>query len=36
MGFHGGSAAKNPHNAGDTGLILELGRSPEEENGYPL
>ena len=25
-----------PANAGDAGLILGLGRSPEEENGYLL
>ena len=36
-GFPGGSAVKNlPANAGDTGLIPGLGRSPGEENGNPL
>ena len=36
-GFPGGSAIKNlPANAGDTGLIPGLGRSPGEENGNPL
>ena len=31
------SVVKNPPaNAGDTGLIPELGRSPREVNGYPL
>ena len=36
-GFPGGSAVKNlPASAGDTGLIPGLGRSPGEENGYPL
>ena len=35
--FHGGSAVKNPPaNAGDVGLIPELGRPPGEGNGYPL
>ena len=37
MGFLGGSVVKNPPaNAGDTGLIPGLGRSPGEGNGYPL
>ena len=37
LGFPGGSAVKNlPANAGDMGLILELGRSFGEENGNPL
>ena len=37
LGFPGGSAVKNlPASAGDTGLILGLGRSPGEGNGYPL
>ena len=37
MGFPGGSAVKNlPANAGDTGLIPGLGRSPGEGNGNPL
>ena len=39
-GFPGGSGVKNlPANAGDTrdvGLIPELGRTPEGENGNPL
>ena len=37
MGFPGGSAGKESAcNAGDLGLILGLGRSPGEGNGYPL
>ena len=37
MGFPGGSAVKNlPANAGDTGSIPGLGRSPGEGNGNPL
>ena len=37
MGFPGGSVVKNPPaNAGDTGLILGLGRSPGSGNGNPL
>ena len=33
----GGSDGKEPAcNAGDSGLILGLGRSPGEGNGYPL
>ena len=37
MGCPGGSLVKNlPANAGDTGLIPGLGRSPEGENGNPL
>ena len=37
IGFPGGSVVKNPPaNAGDTGLIPELGRSPGEGNGNPL
>ena len=33
----GASLAKNlPANAGDTGSISGLGRSPGEGNGYPL
>ena len=37
LGFPGDSVVKNPPaNAGDTGLILGLGRSPGEGNGYPL
>ena len=37
MGFPGGSAVKNlPANAGDTGLIPGLGRSPGEGNGNTL
>ena len=36
-GFPGGSVVKNlPVNAGDSGLIPGLGRSPGEGNGYPL
>ena len=35
--FPGGSAGKeSARNAGDLGLILGLGRSPGEGNGYPL
>ena len=35
--FPGGSEVKNlPANAENAGLILGLGRSPEEENGHPL
>ena len=36
MGFPCGSAGKSACNAGDLGLIPRLGRSPGEENGYPL
>ena len=37
MGFPGGSVVKNPPaNAGDTGSVLELGRSTGEKNGNPL
>ena len=37
MGFPGGSAAKYPPvSAGDVGLILGLGSSPEEGNGNLL
>ena len=37
MGFPGGLLVKNlPANAGDTGSILGLGRSPREGNGNPL
>ena len=36
-GFPGGPVVKNPHaNAGDAGLIPELGTSPEEGNGNPF
>ena len=36
-GFPGGSAGKESAcNAGNLGLIPVLGRSPEEEKGYPL
>ena len=36
-GFPGGSVGKNqPANAGDTGSIHGLGRSPREGNGNPL
>ena len=35
--FPGGSVVKNlPASAGDVGLILGSGRSPEEGNGNPL
>ena len=35
--FPGGSVIKNPPaNAGDTGLVPGLGRSPGEGNGKPL
>ena len=37
MGFPGGSEGKaSACNAGDQGLIHELGRSPGEGNGNPL
>ena len=37
LGFHGGSAVKNPPaNAGDAGSIPRSGRSPGEGNGNPL
>ena len=37
LGFPGGSAGKKSTcNAGDLSLIPGLGRSPGEENGYPL
>ena len=37
MGFPGGSVSKEfTCNAGDLGLIPELGRYPEEAYGYPL
>ena len=37
MGFCGGSMVKNPpDNAGDTGSVPGLGRSPEEGNGNQL
>ena len=36
-GFPGGSDGKEATcNAGNPGLISEQGRSPGEENGYPL
>ena len=36
-GFPGGSDSKESTcNAGDPGLIPGLGRSPREEDGYPL
>ena len=36
-GFPDGSGGKETTcNAGDTGLIPGLGRSPREGNGYPL
>ena len=37
VGFPGGSDGKeSAYSAGDLGLIPGLGRSPGEENGYPL
>ena len=37
LGFSGGFDGKeSAHNVGDLGLIPGLGRSPGEENGYPL
>ena len=37
MGFPCGSAGKeSDYNAGDLGLIPDLGRSPGEGKGYPL
>ena len=37
LGFPGGSVVKNsPANAGDKGLIPELGQSTGEGNGNPL
>ena len=37
VGFPHGSVVKNPPgNAGDTGSIPRLGRSPAEGNGNPL
>ena len=37
LGFHGGSAVKNPPaNAGDAGSIPRSGRSPGEGNGNLL
>ena len=37
MGFPGGSVVKNPPaNAGDSGSIPELGRSPGEGNSNPV
>ena len=37
MGFPGGSDGKESAcNAGDLGSILKSGRSPGEENGYPV
>ena len=37
MGFSGDSGGKESIcNAGELGLILGLGRSPGERNGYPL
>ena len=37
MGFLGGSAVKNlPSNAGDTGSIPDLGRSPGRGHGNPF
>ena len=34
--FGASSVKKSPANAGDTGSISGLGRSPEEGNGNPL
>ena len=37
MDFPGGSGSKmSAYNAGDPGSIPGSGRSPQEENGYPL
>ena len=37
VGFPGGSAGKeSTYQAGDLGLIPGLGRSPGEENSYPV
>ena len=37
MGFPGSSVVKNlPANAGDVGLVPDLGRSSREGNGNPL
>ena len=37
MGFPGGSDSKESIcNAGDLGLIPGVGKSPREENSYPL
>ena len=37
MGFPGDSEGKEPaRNAGDLGLIPGWGRSPGDEDGYPL
>ena len=37
LGFPGASDGKeSAYNEGDLGLILELGRSSGEGNGYPL
>ena len=37
LGLPGGSAGKeSARNVGDLGLILGLGRSPGEDNGYSL
>ena len=37
LGFPGGSVVKNLLvNAGNTGSVPELGRSPREGNGNPL
>ena len=38
MSFHCGSDGKKKSacNVGDSGLVPGLGRSPGEENGYPL
>ena len=37
LGLPGGSDGKvSAYNAGDLGLVPELGRSPGEGKGYPL
>ena len=37
LGFPGGSDGKEPTcSAGDLSLVLESGRSPEEQNGFPF
>ena len=36
MGFPGSSVVNLPANAGDVGLILELGRFPRGRNGNPF
>ena len=36
LGFPGGSDGEESSSIGDLGSIPGSGRSPEEENGYPL